>query len=274
MRISLRELLLVMAVVAVGCAGLKYASGGMLPIVQGMTGILLLVLLVRAVVGRGASQAFAVGFVSCSLFYLVVLTLALTTPILNASIGTFGTASVLAKLHKVIVTQEWTNSVTGRPDRTFQPLETEKDASQVFRIEIKPLPAESKDNEKALAAQRDIQELGEAIAATRGGRRGRGTVSRGTMLNQLTPKQQVEYELANPGRQREIYEAFRDSQAQAAILSGQPLSTISRVIYTRQDVPWIQDFRTVGYCLWTLVIGYAGGLVARLVYGRRGAAPA
>jgi hypothetical protein len=269
MQISLRELMLVVAIAAVGCAGLEYASHGMLPIVQGMAGILLLVLLVRAVVGRGASQAFAVGFVCCSLFYLVVLTLALTTPILNASIGTFGTASVLAKLHKVIMSQEWTNSVTGKPDRSFQPLEAEKDASQVFRIEIKPLPAEEDREEEAGSPARSSKAAD--TAATRGGRR--IAVTRNTMMNQLTPQQQQEYASAPSGRQREIYEAFRDLQGQAAILSGQPLSTISRVIYTRRDVPWIQDFQTVGYCLWTLAIGYAGGLVARLVYARRVAVP-
>src|SRR5688572_29076867 len=77
MRISLRELMIVVAMAAVGLAGLRFASSGMQPIVQAMTGILLLFFLVRAIVDVGVARAFAIGFVICSLAYLcmVVLTI-------------------------------------------------------------------------------------------------------------------------------------------------------------------------------------------------------
>jgi hypothetical protein len=95
----------------------------------------------------------------------------------------------------------------------------------------------------------------------------------GNVTAQLTPEQLNEFLTSGSNRQQEIFDMFNNNpEVQQAILSGRPLSTINRTIYERRDVPTLGDFQRAGYCLWTLLIGYAGGCFARYVYSRRSAA--
>jgi hypothetical protein len=90
MRISLRELMIVVAVAAIGLAGLKFASTEMRTVIEALTGLLLFGLLVTAVVDRGSRQAFAAGFVLCTVLYLVVAYVDTVRGTANYSTRAFG----------------------------------------------------------------------------------------------------------------------------------------------------------------------------------------
>jgi hypothetical protein len=60
-----------------------------------------------------------------------------------------------------------------------------------------------------------------------------------------------------------------DPQVAAAIRTGRPLGTIRLVTYARRATPARTDFQKVGWCLWALLFGYAGGVFARFIYARR-----
>lgn len=303
MRISLRELMIVVAVAAVGFAGLKFASGGMLPIVQAMTGLLLLGLLVLACVDRGQRQAFAIGFLLCGVAYLVVTVLSIgglqinhadgsgsrDSVELTSPTGMFGTEVVTYWLYRTIRTDEWINSATGRVDANFRPTEAEQRISHVVRIELQQWESPTDDKAKS-GTPRDVvvdEDVavggalgGRSSRSARSGRGGRGGALFGggggrggrrpdSVTAQLTSEQLSEFLSADTNRQSQIADIFNHPEGQQAVLSGRPLSTINRVVYQRRDVPSLGDFQKAGYCLWTLLIGYIGGSFARFVYQRR-----
>jgi hypothetical protein len=73
-RISLRELLLLVTLVALAIASLKYASELWLAIVAGLAMIAFFVTGIVAVVDRGPRQAFAIGFALTMIAYGLMLT--------------------------------------------------------------------------------------------------------------------------------------------------------------------------------------------------------
>lgn len=275
MRISLRELMIVVAVAAVGLAGLKYASNWMLPVVQAMTGFFLLAFLVRAIVDRGQKQAFVLGFVSCGVMYLVSLVSIVDRDSTKTPVSGLGTSRALYELYSLLKTQQWVNENTNEVEPSIQATAAELNAGRVVRIELKPMPPDVSDKEKAgVAASNNADADGAVVAPRRGSRGGRGggggRGQRGGYFPiQLTPQQSAEYDAAENYLRNYYDEIFADPQGQAAVLSGRPLSTIIRHSYTRDDIPRLSDFQIVGYCLWTLLIGYAGGHFARYVYTRR-----
>jgi len=78
-RLSLRELLSFVALVALGITSLRYASDAWLALVAGVTMIALFVALIVAVVDRGPRQAFAIGFALTAIAYGAVLMTGQTT---------------------------------------------------------------------------------------------------------------------------------------------------------------------------------------------------
>lgn len=278
MRISLRELMLVVAVAAVGMAGLKFASTEMRTVVQAMTGLILLAMLVKATVDRGARQAFAVGFAVCALIYLLVLSVSLNTSVLNRSIGTFGTGSALDGLHKLFVTQYWIDQETGREAMNFQVMyPAEQEYGQASRLVLLPWTPGSGTAEVGDDTGADdtgnLAIADDSPVGTRFGRGGRGRRGRGVSSDVaavLTPQQTDEYSRLTRVRQDEIRQMIEyDRQAVNAIRTGRPLSTITYVNYRRVNNPPLSDFRNVGYCLWVLLIGYFGGHFAGFIYRRR-----
>jgi hypothetical protein len=300
MRISLRELMIVVAVAAVGLAGLKYASTTSMHIaVQALSGALLLAFLVRAAVDRGHGQAFAIGFVFCALAYLIASVVSATT--VSLATGNFGTSAVLSWLYPMIETPAWYNEATGQLAANFQvkdPLEV--DNGRATRVELKDWSPEKSarvDEKDATnspgetsAVSQEIEETSDVSGAqgevpgfgrrrgaqagtNAGGARGRSGRGRGRVAivppQELTPQQLQEYTAADDDRKIEIWNIVRAPEGQAAVLSGRPLSAIDFVTYLRRTRPTYDDFQRVGTCLWMLLVGYAGGLYARFVYARR-----
>jgi hypothetical protein len=325
MRISLRELMLVVAVAAIGLAGMKFASTGMLPVVQAMTGLFLLAFLVRAIIDRGQPQAFAIGFLLCGAAYLFTIVVASRRLTLNAPdgtpaqtveiaapTGTLGTQSMTNWFYQFVVSHRWVDLATERPEPAFHPTQSEAMEGRAVRIELKEWQPPPAEEEKAAVGSSDTTAADVAGTATggramggvpitngvrgggleeggfgfdgsfggggrgraRGGGRGRGRGGRGGFAVQLTDKQLDEYYAADGNRQMELSNIFAEPTAQQAVLSGRPLSTITRRQYRRRTVPAEADFQTASYCLWTLLFAYAGGSFARFIYQRRAAVAA
>jgi hypothetical protein len=182
MRISLRELMIFVAVAAVGLAGLKFASSGMLPIVQALTGLLLAGFLVKAIVDQGSRRAFAIGFMACASAYTLVLSWTLyRTPgsadeaVRVTPVGTFGTTTVLEQMYKVFVTQRWFDAKTGKaiPSSNFA-LGAPPNATYVTRIEQIPA-ADDKTGGPAQGTNREPSSIISEQFGTRGSRGSRSS---------------------------------------------------------------------------------------------------
>ncbi len=72
-RMSLREILVLVAMVALAISSLKYAEDTWLALVAGVTMIAFFVVLIVAVVDRGPRQAFAIGFALTMFAYGLIL---------------------------------------------------------------------------------------------------------------------------------------------------------------------------------------------------------
>ena len=85
-RISLRELLVLVALIGVGCAALKSASSTWWTALSALALLAVMGFALVAALDRGARQAFALGFVICVSVYAVLLAT-------QASIGGSGTST-------------------------------------------------------------------------------------------------------------------------------------------------------------------------------------
>lgn len=119
LRISLRELLLLLGLCAVGCAALKYAGDGWWTILS--TGALLLFLAaaVTAAVDRGRPQAVATGFVLAATIYALLLYAAPRdgseqSRELDPYNGKLPTTRLLKPLFEAIVSRTWIDGNTGQ----------------------------------------------------------------------------------------------------------------------------------------------------------------
>ena len=90
MRLSLRLLLILIALLAVACAGLKYANDWWWSILSGLALLLFMAMAVLACVGCGERRMFAVGFTICAVIYgaILFLTSKLLSPVFQ-SVVTF-----------------------------------------------------------------------------------------------------------------------------------------------------------------------------------------
>jgi hypothetical protein len=119
LRFSLREVLLVLAFVALGCAALKYAGGLWLSVLS--AGVLLLFMgaAVVAAVDRGHRQAKALGFALCMAIYGILFWSAPATspnqnPELDPHAGSLPTSKALAPLFSAIVKRSYHDLTTGQ----------------------------------------------------------------------------------------------------------------------------------------------------------------
>jgi len=295
MRISLRELMIVVAVAAVGMAGLKYASGGMGTVVQAMTGLVLLGLIVKAAVDRGRGQAFAVGFVLCAIVYLLVALVENPRSRSSPQTDIFGTRRLIGNFYSWIATTTLIEAETGKvvTDPGFT---TPTGDAEFARVEW-PTQSEPGRGDDADASANDTlpddvdsepdsaDRLGRFQSFTGGDRRGRrgargarGSAGRGRFAASsnlssyypgITPAQESEFLSADTQRQEEMLAILQMNEGREALDSGVALSSLKLVTYQQFRSPSLGAFRNVTYCLIALLIGYLGGLFARYVYGKR-----
>jgi hypothetical protein len=119
-RFSLRELLLLLACFAIGCAALRYAGGLWLIGLSSSVLLLFMIAAVLAAVDRGHRQAQAIGFALCVAIYGVLFWSApLTTnveqsPELDPYSGRLPTSKALAPLFEIIVKRTYHDMATGQ----------------------------------------------------------------------------------------------------------------------------------------------------------------
>jgi hypothetical protein len=123
MRISLRELLIVVAVAAVGLASIRFAGTEVRPLMQLVAGLLLVASLIRAIFDRGQRQAVAAGFFICATLYGLAAhysdvamygTSRPTAPDPELR-STFPPSRALLQLHASVIGFEWVDVSTGEP---------------------------------------------------------------------------------------------------------------------------------------------------------------
>ncbi|HEX5103743.1 MAG TPA: hypothetical protein VFV87_08040 [Pirellulaceae bacterium] len=117
LRISLLELLLLLAAVAVGCAALKYAGEVWWIVLSSALLVGFLAAAVVAVVGRGPGQARAIGFVLCVMIYMPLIWAAPldTSRELDPHAGRLPTTKLLGAIFESIVSRKQVDMATGQP---------------------------------------------------------------------------------------------------------------------------------------------------------------
>jgi hypothetical protein len=128
-RFSVRELLLLFAVAAVGCAALRYANQWWLFAASAGTFLAMMAGLVVALIDRGPRQAFAIGFVVWAAVYAAIV-LSKTVeganyPRRNVEFdpysGALATTQLLRPLFESIVETEWIDPATGQIIAGYNP---------------------------------------------------------------------------------------------------------------------------------------------------------
>jgi len=135
-RFSLRELLLAVTFIAVGCAALKFAGDAWMIAISSFTLLLFMAAVVIVLVGRGPRQAQAIGFVACALIYGVILTFVpkLSNPGMfgggnpgsqhpefDPYEGNLPTTKLLFPLFQTIVTNSYIDGTTGKEIPDYNP---------------------------------------------------------------------------------------------------------------------------------------------------------
>jgi hypothetical protein len=119
MQVSLREMLTIVAFVAIGTASLK-VDGLLSSIFVALALLLCMAMAVMAVVDRGPRQAFAIGFVICALVYGTVVFASRATEF-QPHAGRLPTSQLLTPLYEAIVKRTWIDGISGKELPNYQP---------------------------------------------------------------------------------------------------------------------------------------------------------
>jgi hypothetical protein len=135
-RISLRELLVLVALLAVAFVLLKFASPLTAVIVASIAMIVCGAMAVMAFVERGSRQAFAIGFtvIAVAFFY------SLNSQGIGNPYNVFPAERALTFLHRHLATRWIHDSITGERLRPVLPTELEAGSSQPSRAELMDNP--------------------------------------------------------------------------------------------------------------------------------------
>ena len=127
-RLSLRELLVFVALVACALASLRFASDGWLQIVVGITMLVFFAMLIRAAVDRGPRQVFALGFVLVMASYgIIIMQSPGTGGVLNESRefdpwrGRLPTTRLLRYAKRAFDDSKWIDDITGQEIPDYDP---------------------------------------------------------------------------------------------------------------------------------------------------------
>jgi len=119
-RVSLRMLLIFVAIMALAIVSLRYASVGWQMLVWTLTLVAFVAEAIVAVVDRGPRQAFAIGFTIALLVYGIVLMLAAPldaplshNPEFNPAVGRLLTTRLLHPLYAAVADVRWYNLQSG-----------------------------------------------------------------------------------------------------------------------------------------------------------------
>lgn len=131
-RLSLREMLLLVALAALAIASLKYADEAWLAIVAAVTMLALIASLIIAAVDRGPAQAFAIGVALTMIAYGLILTTGQSTSGSGGSVrsrniefdqfaGRLPTTRLLRYVHAAVQRSEWVDPFTQKVIPNYDP---------------------------------------------------------------------------------------------------------------------------------------------------------
>jgi hypothetical protein len=272
MAISRRELLILLAFAVAAMAGLKFASGWMLPIVKAVTGLVLICFAVRAVVDRGSRQAFAIGFTLTALAYSAASFIDGPRTRPKDPDRMFGTDRVLQGLHDALATSVWYRFSHFKRTMAVVPgfeSEAPAGATSVVRLEKSepesPMNLGRSEEDVARSSTIVLKQLSESEL-----RFSPPTDSAAYVPSELVNFEQVrEYQAVDIGRRHLLMMILNTDEGRKAVSEGTPLSALDIVSYSVAERPYYRDFQSVGYSLAALLLGYIGGSFARYVYGVR-----
>lgn len=125
LRVSLMELMAVLAAVGVGCAALKYAGDVWWTVLSAAALVGFLAAAVVAVVGRGPGQARAIGFVLCVGIYALLLWSAKVGNGQNRELdpydGRLPTTKLLKPVFESLVVRTYIDAFTGKEMTNYNP---------------------------------------------------------------------------------------------------------------------------------------------------------
>lgn len=127
-QISLRELLLLVAFFAIGCAALKTAGNVWWTVLSAFTLLVFMGFATVAAVDRGPRQSFALGFVICTAIYGVLLgsqpavgAVAPSNRELDPYTGKMPTTKLLLPVFQAMMSVKWVDSKTGEEIPNYDP---------------------------------------------------------------------------------------------------------------------------------------------------------
>lgn len=127
LRISLQELLILVAFIALGCAALKYANDVWCTILAASVLLLVMAAAVAALVDRGRRQAMAIGFTVCAAIYGVAFWAAplentgMQSRELDPYTGRLPTTTLLKPIFEGTVRRTWYDFQTGQELPNYDP---------------------------------------------------------------------------------------------------------------------------------------------------------
>ncbi len=124
MQVSLRELFILVAFVAIGTASLRLA-GPLASVFIALALLLCMAMAVAAAVDRGMRQAFATGFVLCTMAYAILLFATHSTE-LQLHAGRLPTSKLLSPLFEEIVNRTWVDRFSGRELPNYVPTRVDR----------------------------------------------------------------------------------------------------------------------------------------------------
>ncbi|MEX2316696.1 MAG: hypothetical protein WD669_06065 [Pirellulales bacterium] len=253
MRISLRELMIVVAVAAVGLAALRFASSDMRPVLQLITGVVFLTCLLLAIFGHGERQAWAAGFLVCAVLYSLAAQhadnseFARTAPSSSRGGGkahsSFLPTKFLLAMHITVIGFDWIDQSSG------ELLESD--------------PAVPFSSEESTAIQGSTDEL--ILKAANGGTFRPGGISAGgTRQSRQVESAKRRIAVTMRGELSGI-DSLNAAARDRAILRAMRNNTT----YAYRPRSPQRDMVVAGHCLFALALGYIGGQFASFIYRRR-----
>ena len=137
-QLTLRELLLGILFLGLGCAGLV-AGGVMATIVLGVELIIIMGVGIVAFVGRDEARAAAIGFLVPVVVYAASI-YALGSSELDPYDGKLPTTKLIEPAFRVIIRKEWINAMTGEPVPGYDPTKAPVGGGGFASVGLKETP--------------------------------------------------------------------------------------------------------------------------------------
>lgn len=256
-RISLREMLVLVAMIALAIASLKYADSMWLGIIAGVTMAVLFGALIVAGVDRGRRQAFAIGLALTIIAYGAVLLTGYSVPAASGNSknvefdqweGRLPTTRLLRPLYAAVKRSDW--ETVPRTLKIGTSSGMVASLQQALNERTLPSPNIEVDGDFGSETLRAVKSF-----QTQAGLEATGVVESET------------WKSLGPLLDARTGEAFPIDVPDAATANSGGVAFGGGGLF--RESPPRRIFMTIGHCWWALILGYVGGHFAQLVYRGR-----